>query len=81
MSGDSYKWGDPRASGSDRHDPRVTGYAARSSQDLEADKRGVSPAFTRLFLPAFAIAAGLGLLIGLAWTIVGLWHFHVHRLW
>jgi hypothetical protein len=39
-----------------------------------------SPAFRRLFLRAFAIAAIIGLLVGIVWTIAGLWHFHVSRL-
>jgi hypothetical protein len=39
-----------------------------------------SPAFTRLFFQAFAIAAVVGLLLGLVWTIAGLWHVHVSPL-
>jgi len=33
------------------------------------------PAFQR-----FAIAAIIGLLLGIVWTIAGLWHFYVSRL-
>ena len=36
--------------------------------------------FRRLFLRAFAFAAIVGLLIGIVWTIAGLWHAHVSRL-
>ena len=39
-----------------------------------------SPAFRRLFLRAFAVAAIIGLLIGIVWTLAALWHFHVARL-
>ena len=38
------------------------------------------PAFRRLFLRAFAIAAIIGLLLGIVWTIAGLWQSHVSRL-
>jgi predicted PurR-regulated permease PerM len=37
-------------------------------------------AFRRLFLSAFIIAAIIGLLIGIVWTIAGVWHFHGSRL-
>jgi len=39
-----------------------------------------SPASRRVFLNAFAIAAIIGLLLGLVWTIAALWHFHVSPL-
>lgn len=38
------------------------------------------PAFTRLFLWAFAVAAVLGLILGIVWTAAGLWHHHVSPL-
>ena len=34
------------------------------------------PRFTRLFLIAFGVAALIGLVIGVIWTIAGLLHFH-----
>lgn len=37
------------------------------------------PAFRRLFLVAFAIAAIVGLLAGIVWTIAGFWHSHMSR--
>ena len=43
------------------------------------DKRA-SPAFRRAFRGAFWIAALIGLLLGVLWTIAGWWHFHVARL-
>jgi hypothetical protein len=38
------------------------------------------PAFGRLFLIAFGIAAIIGLLLGIVWTLAGLWHFKMSRL-
>jgi hypothetical protein len=38
------------------------------------------PTFTRLFLWAFAVAAALGLILGIVWTAAGLWHHHVSPL-
>ena len=43
-------------------------------------ERPTGPAFRRLFLSAFGIAAIIGLLLGIVWTIVGLWHAHMSRL-
>ena len=37
------------------------------------------PAFRRVFLGAFAIAGIIGLLLGIVWTIAGLWHVRVSR--
>ena len=37
------------------------------------------PRFTRWYVKLFAIAAGIGLLIGLAWVAAGLLNFHVLR--
>jgi hypothetical protein len=36
-----------------------------------------SPGFIRGYAKAFAIAALIGLLIGVGWVIAGLLHFHV----
>jgi predicted PurR-regulated permease PerM len=35
-----------------------------------------SKRFTRYYLTAFAIAAAIGLAIGIVWTIAGILHFH-----
>jgi hypothetical protein len=48
--------------------------------DERESEEAASPAFRRLFLNALAIAAIIGLLLGIVWTIAGLWHFHVSRL-
>ena len=48
--------------------------------DEREREEGASPAFRRLFLRAFAIAAIIGLLVGILWTIAGLWQFYVSRL-
>jgi len=48
--------------------------------DEREREESAGPAFRRLFLSAFAIAAIIGLLIGIVWTIAALWHFHVARL-
>ena len=37
------------------------------------------PKFTRWYVKAFAIAALIGLLIGVGWVIAGLLNFHVLR--
>ena len=39
-------------------------------------EEAAGPRFTRLFLMAVAVAALLGLLIGIVWVIAGLLHFH-----
>jgi len=51
----------------------------RSLDDREREETA-GPTFRRLFLSAFAVAGIIGLLIGIVWTIAGLWHFHVSRL-
>ena len=51
----------------------------RDPAELRREK-ATSPSFRRLFLSAFGIAAIIGLLLGLVWTIAGLWHAHVPRL-
>lgn len=38
-----------------------------------------SPRFQRTYLKAFAIAALIGLVIGVVWVIAGLLNFHVLR--
>ena len=43
-------------------------------------ERPTGPAFRRLFISAFGIAAIIGLMLGIVWTIMGLWHTHVSRL-
>jgi hypothetical protein len=43
-------------------------------------KRPTSPGFRRLFLSAFRIAAIIGLFIGIVWTIAGLFHARLSRL-
>jgi len=48
--------------------------------DERAREERARPALRRLFLLAFGIAAIIGLLIGIVWTIAGLWHFHVSPL-
>jgi hypothetical protein len=48
--------------------------------DEREREESAGPGFRRLFLGAFAIAAIIGLLIGIVWTIAALWHFHVARL-
>jgi hypothetical protein len=35
------------------------------------------PKFTRWYVKAFAWAALIGLLVGLAWVVAGLFNFHV----
>jgi len=52
----------------------------RSLSERQHDEL-MRPRFRRSYVRAFAIAAFLGLLIGLVWTVAGLWHFHVHPLW
>jgi hypothetical protein len=57
-------------------------HEGRSLRGLDHWKREepASAAFRRMFLQAFAAAALLGLLIGVLWTLAGLWHFHVSPL-
>ena len=50
------------------------------TRDEREREETASGAFRRLFLRAFAIAAIIGLLVGIVWTIAALWHFHVARL-
>jgi hypothetical protein len=56
-----------------------SGRDMRSVDEWEREE-SARPTFTRLFLQSFAIAAVIGLLIGIVWTIAGLWHFWVSRL-
>jgi hypothetical protein len=51
------------------------------SLDERQDEETAGPAFRRLFLRAFKVAAVIGLVIGIVWTIAGLWHFNISRLW
>lgn len=51
----------------------------RTVDDRQREE-AAGPAFRRLFLGAFAIAAILGALLGIIWTMAGLWHFHVSPL-
>jgi hypothetical protein len=51
----------------------------RDPAELRHEKP-TGPGFRRLFVSAFGIAAIIGLLLGIVWTIAGLWHFHVSRL-
>jgi len=51
----------------------------RSLSERQDDEL-MRPAFRRFFLGAFGLAAVLGLIAGLVWTAVGLWHFHVSPL-
>ena len=39
------------------------------------------PTFSKFVVDAFLLAAKIGLVIGTMWTMAGLWHAHVHRLW
>jgi len=55
------------------------GHYLRDPAELRREKR-TSPGFRRLFLSAFGIAAIIGLLLGIVWTIAGLWHAYVSRL-
>jgi hypothetical protein len=48
--------------------------------DEREHEEAARPAFRRLFLGAFAIAAFIGLLLGIVWTIAGLWHARPLRL-
>ena len=48
--------------------------------DQRARQERAGPAFRRLILLAFGVAAFIGLLIGIVWTIAGLWQFHVSPL-
>jgi predicted PurR-regulated permease PerM len=50
----------------------------RDPAELRQERRTDS-AFRRLFLSAFGIAAIIGLVLGIVWTIAGLWHAHVSR--
>ena len=43
----------------------------RRNREMPASRR-----FTRYYVTAFAIAALIGLVIGIVWTIAGLLHFH-----
>ena len=49
------------------------------TRDEREREETASPAFRRMFLSAFAIAAIIGLLLGIIWTIAGLWHAHMSR--
>jgi hypothetical protein len=51
----------------------------RDPAELRHEKP-TSPAFRRLFLSAFGIAVIIGLLLGIVWTIAGLWNARVSRL-
>jgi hypothetical protein len=51
----------------------------RDPAELRREKP-TSPGFRRLVLSAFGIAAIIGLLLGIVWTIAGLWRAHVSRL-
>ena len=51
----------------------------RSAEEWEREETA-RPTFRRLFLRAFAVAAGVGLIIGIVWTMAGLWHAHGSRL-
>jgi hypothetical protein len=51
----------------------------RDPAELRRERR-THPAFRRAFLNAFGIAALIGLLLGILWTIAGLWHALVSRL-
>lgn len=51
----------------------------RDPAEVRHEKR-TQPAFRRLFLSAFGIAAIIGLLLGIVWTIAALWHANVFRL-
>jgi hypothetical protein len=42
-------------------------------------ERPTRSVFRRAVLTAFGIAALIGLLLGILWTIAGLWHAHVSR--
>jgi hypothetical protein len=46
------------------------------SADERDREEAAGPSFRRLFLLAFGVAAVIGLLIGIVWTVAGLWHFH-----
>jgi hypothetical protein len=50
------------------------------TRDEREREETAGPAFRRMFLSAFAIAAIIGLLLGIVWTVAGLWHVHVSRL-
>ena len=49
------------------------------TRDEREREESAGPALRRMFLRAFAIAAIIGLLLGILWTIAGLWHAHVSR--
>jgi hypothetical protein len=48
--------------------------------DERAREETAGSGFRRLFVSAFGIAAIIGLLIGVVWTLAALWHFHVSPL-
>jgi len=51
---------------------------------IAADQRNrqtAAPTFGRFYLRAFGVAAGLGLLVGLAVMAARLWHVYVFPLW
>jgi len=50
------------------------------TRDEREREEAAGPGFRRLFLTAFAIAALIGLLLGMVWTLAGLWRFGVSRL-
>jgi hypothetical protein len=56
-----------------------SGRDMRSVEEWEREETA-GPTFKGLFLRAFVVAAVIGLLIGIVWTIAGLWHFHGSRL-
>ena len=51
----------------------------RTGDEREREETA-GPGFRRLFLIAFVVAAIIGLLLGIAWTLAGLWLFHGTRL-
>jgi hypothetical protein len=56
-----------------------SGRDMRSLDEWEREERA-GLTFRRLFVRAFAVAAVIGLLAGLLWTVAGLWHVHVSPL-
>ena len=55
------------------------GRDGRTVEEIEKEETA-GPKFSRLFVGAFAVAALIGVVLGLVWTIAGLWHFHVSPL-
>ena len=50
------------------------------TRDEREREETAGPAFRRMFLSAFAIAAIIGLLLVVVWTVAGMCHVHVSRL-